>query len=335
MMIVRLLRIYKKLVIIIVFFLFFLFLASRGIIFSPHEREYGVTFSHKQARDLGLDWQQTYLSMLDELGVRKLRLAAYWDEIERDKDNYDFWYLDYQIEEASKRNAELVLAIGARVPRWPECHFPAWAKEIAKEEREKELLAYMQAVIERYRDKPAIRYWQIENEAFLPGFGECPPLDKEFLDREIALARSLDSRPIMLTDSGELSLWVPAAKRADVFGTTMYLDTYSAKLESYIRYPIEPGFFRFKRNISRLFANPDKWVVIELQAEPWGPIPFQFLSPEERSRTMDLEKFRRIIEFSGETGFREFYLWGVEWWYWEKEKNGNPGLWDEARTLFN
>ena len=92
----------------------------------------------------------------------------------------------------------------------------------------------------------------------------------------------MDTRDIVVTDSGELSLWVPAAKRADIFGTTLYRDTYSQLLKAYVHYPIEPGFFRFKKNISRLFANPQKWVVIELQAEPWGPRPFQYLSQEER-----------------------------------------------------
>ena len=49
---------------------------------------------------------------------------------------------------------------------------------------------------------------------------------------------------------------------------------------------------------------------------------------------MNLEKFRDIIDFSSKTGFRQFYLWGVEWWYWEKEKNNNQTLWEEAKKLF-
>jgi hypothetical protein len=138
----------------------------------------------------------------------------------------------------------------------------------------------------------------------------------------------------MLTDSGELSIWVPAAKRADIFGTTMYRDTYSDTLNRYIHYPIEPGFFRFKKNIARLFARPEKWIVVELQAEPWGPRPYQELSQEERNKTMNLAKFREILEFSRQAGFREFYLWGVEWWYWEKVINNNNSLWEEAKGLF-
>ncbi len=333
--IIRRLKNFKVLVFFLIILFFILFLLSRGYIYNKDDLEYGLTFSHKQAISLGLDWKEAYLAILDDLGVKKLRLAAYWDVIEAEKGYYDWDYLDWQIAEAEKRGVEIILAVGGRLPRWPECHFPEWVKTRNKTQRQDAILDYLKKTVEHYKNEKSIVYWQVENEPFLPNFGECPPLDPSFLDKEANLIRSLDNRSIMMTDSGELSFWVPAAKRADIFGTTMYLDTYSKKLDSYIHYPIEPGFFRFKRNIAKLFAKPNKWIVIELQAEPWGPIPFQYLSSREREITMDLEKFIKIIEFSRKTGFREFYLWGAEWWYWEKKSFGNNDLWSEAKKLFN
>ncbi|MDD5295079.1 MAG: beta-galactosidase, partial [Patescibacteria group bacterium] len=226
------------------------------------------------------------------------------------------------------------LAVGGRLPRWPECHFPAWAENLSPDERDKKILDYIEQVVNRYKDNPNIIAWQVENEPFLSHFGDCPKLDKKFLDAEIALVKKLDGRPVVITDSGELSLWLGAARRADIFGTTMYRDTYSKLLGRYIHYPINPGFFHFKKNIVRLFAHPQKWIVIELQAEPWGPIPYEKMTEEERAKTMDLKKFREILEFSRLAGFKEFYLWGAEWWYWEKETNNNPALWNEAKKLF-
>ncbi len=324
----------KIIYIILILFLFAVFILSRGIIYKSKDLSYGVTFSQKQAIDLGLDAKKVYLSIIDDLKVKKIRLPAYWDEIEKEKDDFFWQDLDWQIDIANEKNLEIILAVGGRLPRWPECHFPEWAESLDKKEREKEILDYIKITINRYKKNASIINWQIENEPFLPHFGECPKLDKEFLDAEIALAKSLDLRDIILSDSGELSLWVPAAKRADIFGTTMYRDTYSEKLKRYIHYPIEPGFFRFKKNVSSFFANPKKWIVIELQAEPWGPEPFQNLDKKERDKTMDIEKFKEIIEFSRMAGFQEFYLWGVEWWYWEKEKQGNSALWEEAKKLF-
>ena len=318
----------------LVVFLFFIFLLSRGHIYKKSEIEYGVTFSAGQAESLGLNWQEVFLAMFSELGVKKIRLSAYWNEIEKNPHEYSWDKLDWQIARASEAGAEIILSVGGRLPRWPECHFPAWAENQEKGVREKEILEYIQIVISRYQDNKNIVAWQIENEPFLSHFGNCPELDKNFLDQEIALARALDSRPIVVTDSGELSVWVPAARRADIFGTTMYRDTYSEVLKRYIHYPITPAFFRFKKNITRMFANPDKWIVIELQAEPWGPKPFQNLSVTERDQTMNLKKFKEITEFARLSGFRELYLWGVEWWYWEKTTQNNPELWEEARGLF-
>ncbi len=325
---------FKIILTVLIIFFFILFLLSRGFIYKKEHISYGITFSKKKSIDLGLDWKENYLAILDDLGVKKIRLSAYFDEVEKENNIWTWEDLDWQIDEAGKRGAEIILALGMRLPRWPECHPPKWFDSLNQEEKDKETLEYIEEVVKRYEGKETIKIWQVENEPFLPNFGECPDLDKDFLDLEIALVRELDSRPILITDSGELSLWVPAASRADIFGTTMYRDTYSEVFKRYIHYPIEPGFFRFKRNISRLFVNPEKWLVIELQAEPWGPEPFEELSREERDKTMSYEKFLEIIEFSRKTGFREFYLWGAEWWYWEKEINNEGRFWERAKGLF-
>jgi hypothetical protein len=324
---------FKNIIIFFIIFLFLIFLLSRGYVYEKQDLEYGVTFSKKQAEELDLNWQETFRALLG-LGVKKLRLPAYWNEIEISQDEFNWDDLDWQLEQADKRGVEVILAVGGRLPRWPECHFPGWASKLTKSKREQKILEYIEKVVLRYIGNPAIVAWQIENEPFLSHFGDCPEFSSKFLDKEIALVRSFDDRPIVITDSGELSIWIPAARRADIFGTTMYRDTYSRALKRYIHYPIRPGFFRFKKNITSIFAHPDKWIVIELQAEPWGPIPFQNLSKEERDKTMNLEKFKAILEFARQAGFREFYLWGAEWWYWEKEVNGDNSLWEESRKLF-
>ncbi|MFH1233328.1 MAG: hypothetical protein V1649_01595 [Patescibacteria group bacterium] len=328
-------KILKKLFIILIIALFFILIFSQGHVYNKEELEYGLTFSKKQAQNLSLNWQKVYSEIINDLKVKKIRLIAYWDEIEI-SDNQYFWNdMDWQIEQADKAQAEVILAIGGRLPRWPECHFPKWANSITKERRETAILDYIEKVIKRYKDKQIIKAWQIENEPFLSTFGICPTLDSKFLDKEIALAKSLDSRPIVVTDSGEFSLWIPVARRADIFGTTMYRGAFFNTFKSYVHYPITPAFFRFKKNLAGIFAQPKKWIVIELQTEPWGSKPYQDLTQIERDSIMSLEKFKGMLEFARQTGFREFYLWGVEWWYWEKENNNNPALWQEARELFS
>ncbi len=327
-------KVIKILFAILILVVFFIFLMSRGRVYEQNELKYGVTYSKAQAQTLGLNWRAIYLSILDDLKVKKIRLPAYWDEIENTEGEFYWQDLDWQIKEADARDGEIILAVGARLPRWPECHFPAWTKGRLKAQIENSTLNYLAKTIQRYKGEKSIVAWQIENEPFLAHFGDCPSFDKKFLDQEIALARSQDSRPIIVTDSGELSYWVGAAGRADIFGTTMYRDTYSNQFETYIHYPITPAFFRLKKNLTSWFASPKDWIVIELQAEPWCKEPYQNATQTERDQTMNLEKFKEMMEFARQTGFREFYLWGVEWWYWEMAQ-GRPEVFEYAKTLFN
>ena len=53
-----------------------------------------------------------------------------------------------------------------------------------------------------------------------------------------------------------------------------------------------------------------------------------------RSPTMDIEQFRKNIEYAKNTGLDAFYLWGAEWWYWMKTTQNRPEIWSEAQKLF-
>ena len=49
---------------------------------------WGVSFSQKHATALGLDWQETYVALLDDLGVKRLKVSADWDLVEPQKDEF-------------------------------------------------------------------------------------------------------------------------------------------------------------------------------------------------------------------------------------------------------
>ncbi len=298
------------------------------------EISWGVNFSQKHAQNLGLNWKETYSALLDDLKVKNIKLISHWDLIESEKDRYYFDDLDWQIKEAENRGVKILLVIGMKTGRWPECHIPEWAKNLNKEEQQKEILEMIEEVVLRYRDRVSVGAWQVENEPFFP-FGECPWVDKNFLKKEIDLVKSLDSqsRPIVISDSGEGSFWINAAKLGDIVGTTLYKKVWFRQLGNYIYYPFPPTFYWRKAQLIEKIFNK-KVVVIELQAEPWGP-KLLYESPlEEQEKTMNLERFKANIEFAKKTGLDEFYLWGGEWWYWLKEKQNKPEIWQEAKKLF-
>ncbi|MDA3815419.1 MAG: cellulase family glycosylhydrolase [Patescibacteria group bacterium] len=300
------------------------------------DMDFGVSFVDHHARSLELDWKETYIAILDDLGVKKVRLGAYWNNIEKSPGEFYFEDLDYQIQEAQKRDVDVILAFGIKAPRWPECFIPEFYID-DKKEREDKLLEYEKLLIERYKDYENISYWQVENEPFLPFFGDCPPeaIDAELVDREIAQVRELDpDREIIVTDSGELSWWHEAAKRADVFGTTLYRTIYKEPF-GYVTYPVGPNFFRIKAMFIKYFSNQDDVIVSELQAEPWGPGWILHMSLEEQFKSMNPDIFKEIIEYTQKTKFDSAYLWGAEWWYWLKTKQNDDRMWETAREVFN
>lgn len=298
---------------------------------------WGVNFSQMHAEALGLDWKRVYTAIIEELGAKRLRLMVNWDFVEGREGQYFFNDVDWQVKEAMRHGAKLIPVIGMKTGRWPECHLPGWAKALAKERQQEKILAYIAAFVARYKSSPAIEAWQIENEPFFK-FGSCPWYDDNFLRKEVALLKKLDPiRPIIITDSGEQSLWLKAAGVGDIVGTTIYRHVWvniAQNIGFYATFPLPPSSYWLKsRIVNGLFGK--KVISVELQAEPWTPRFFydEPLSVQEQS--MNSGRFSVIIEYAKQTGFDTFYLWGAEWWYWLKEIQHKPDMWNMAKDVIN
>ncbi len=303
---------------------------------TPQAKEisWGVNFSQQQAELLGLDWKENYLALLDDLKVKNLKIPAQWNLIETEKDKYNFKDLDWQVQKAGEREVKILLVVGMKTGRWPECHLPAWANGLNKEEQQKEILALLKEIVSRYSNSIIISSWQVENEPFFP-FGACPWSDPIFLTEEIKLVKELDSskRPVIVSDSGEGSLWFEAGRLGDIVGITMYKKLWFKELGRFINYPFPSVFYWRKAQLLKLLFNKNV-IVVELQAEPWGKNLLQNSPLSEQDQTMNLAQFRYNVEFAKKTGFNTFYLWGSEWWYWLKTKQNRPDIWQEAKKLF-
>jgi hypothetical protein len=326
------------LILIVLVFILYFFVGKPKLV---EKVNWGVTFSRRYAIDLNLDWQKTFLAILDDLKVKKNRLIAYWDEIETEEGKYNFDDLDWQVEEVEKRGGEIIFAVGRRMPRWPECFEPEWVKNFSEKEKQEKILAFISETINHYKNRASIKIWQIENEPFLRTFGKCPWIDKKFLEKEIALVKHLDTairgigqaRPIMITESGEFSTWIGGARRGDILGTSLYRKVYS-KWFGYVEYPIPPVFYQRKINLIKFLFDLNEIIAIEVQAEPWGHKSTQDMTIEEQDISMSFEQFEDVLEYTHQAGFNKAYLWGVEWWYWRKEKFDDDKFWEKAKQLF-
>lgn len=333
-MIVRILRLCIGLAVLLALSALTLLVWSYG---TPHPSSitYGVSFNTPYARELGLDWKEVYTALLDDLGVRHFRLAAHWPMVEPEKGEWNFDELDTQMSLAHERGADVILAVGKRLPRWPECHIPSWASSLSEEERRTELRTYLHRVVTRYKDDPALRAWQVENEPFLGVYAreQCGTLDVSFLDEELALVRSLDpSHPVLVTDSGNLGLWYGAYKRSDLFGTSVYLYLWNEKTGP-VRSFLPPMFYQAKRSLMELLYGPKETLLIELSLEPWLGERITETPISTQLERMNETRFEEVIEYARNTRLEKQYLWGAEWWYWLKGQ-GHPEFWEKARNLF-
>jgi hypothetical protein len=322
----------KKIIFIVFVVVFGFFFVG----FSPEkEVSWGVNFSQKHAQDLGLDWKETYTALLQDLQVKRLKVAVHWDLIEQEQDQFSFQDIDWQVQQAEKVGAKLMLVVGMKTPRWPECHIPFFAQDISQEQQQQEILQMVRAVVNRYKDSPALERWQIENEPLVP-FGTCPWADETFFEQELALVKELDSKhPILVADSGELALWLGTGKHGDILGTTLYRKVWASFFHSYFTYPYPPVFYARKALLVKLLYGKET-IGVELQAEPWGPGKLIYdTSLQEQAKTMNKERFQGVVEYARRVGFTEQYFWGAEWWYYMKEIHNNDDIWQEAKNLFD
>ncbi|MFH1292344.1 MAG: beta-galactosidase [bacterium] len=293
---------------------------------------YGVSFSPYYTEYLDLDYRQVYTAILDDWQFKYIRLSAQWDKIEKKEGIYDFTDLDWMMDESAKREAKVVLAVGRKTPRWPECHLPDWAKKKEYEDYRQDLLEYIEAVVNRYKNHKALEMWQVENEPFLP-FGLCKVMPRQDLREEVGFVKKIDQQhKTMVTDSGELSTWRKTAKQADYFGTTMYRVVWN-KWIGYFNYDWLPAVF-YRSKLKLTGRDLSTAYIMELQAEPWIPgISVQDTPLEEQFKSMGIKRLKKNIEYSSRTGMPRAYLWGAEWWYWMENKKGDKSFVNYIKTI--
>ncbi len=300
--------------------------------YKRHVVEYGISFNQNHAESLGLDWKEVYSAILSELSPPYVRVAAMWSEIEKESGVYDFADVDYLMDEAQAHDARVLLVVGQKAPRWPECHVPEWVKGYSNLDAKDHLEDYVRMVVDRYKSHEALEYWQVENEPFIPfEFGDCSGYQQDAIYDEIDIVRELDpDHKILVTDSGELSTWRLASKAGDLFGHTLYriVHTPGGRIFSYDWLP--PATYRLKGLIWGRGA--DDTFVSELQAEPW----FTDSDPtntslDEQKKTMNVDRLKKHFDYVERIGFSRAYLWGAEWWYFMKEKHGESDFWETVR----
>lgn len=296
----------------------------------------GATFIPGYARYYDLDPQETLHAMVTDLGIKRVRLVSYWDEIERDQGKYNFDELDWQMKMAEANGAKVSLALGLRQPRWPECHIPSWAQAMPNDTWKDPLATFIGAVVDRYKNSPALDSYQLENEYFLKAFGLCSNFDRERLVDEYDLVKRHDPNHTLVVSMSNNAIGTPIGDPTpDEWAISVYKRVWDKTVtKRYLEYPIPAWYYAFRAGWTEITRHRDSFIH-ELQAEAWTPDPFggtKTTPIAEQDKSMSPSRLLDRIRYGEATGMRTIDLWGVEWWYWRKSKLHDPGLWDTAKA---
>jgi hypothetical protein len=315
---------------------------AQWYIHSEHSKPYvmGVSFIPDYAQSLGVDPQATMDSLLN-IGVKHFRLVSYWSDGEPTKGQYDFTQLDWEFKKAETAGAKVTLSVGLRQPRWPECHMPDWAAGEDYSQWGAQLKAYVSAVVNRYKGSQALESYQVENEYFLKGFGICESIphsmDRNRLVSEYNMVKELDNnRRVIVNRSNNALGWPVGAPTPDEFGISIYKRVWTPVFGRYIEYPFPAWFYGFVAGWQKMMTGRDM-IIHELQAEAWGPKGKSLTDIDltEANKSLDAHRLDGRFTYAHQTGMREVYMWGAEYWYYRKAVLHDDSLWNVAKEHYS
>jgi hypothetical protein len=299
----------------------------------------GVSFIPDYAQSLGVDPQQTMDALLG-IGVKQFRLVSYWSDMEPTPGHYDFSQLDWQFQKAQSAHAKVILTVGLRQPRWPECHIPDWAANEPISQWQPQLEAFMQAVVQRYQHSPSLESYQLENEYFLHGFGTCTSADysRSRLVSEYNLVKKLDPQHPIIIGRSDNAVGIPVGQpQPDEFSISIYQRVWDAGVtRRYLEYPFPAWFYGFLAGWQQIADHKDM-MIAELQAEAWAPNgqTITQTSLAEQNKSFNAARLKSTVNFGKATGMKSIDLWGGEYWYYRMVVLHDPSVWNAARQEFS
>lgn len=319
--------------------------------FDPNFKpKYGVTYSFEQAGWFGLGPRSSYTKLLDEFDFDWVRLSFHWAK-------YNISDLKFAVGEAAKRDVDVIVALGAKTPYFPEYKWPDEIKSRVKfgdtidldHPVANDILEINKSVVRELSNYDNIIFWQVENEPLIGNVNRWK-IDPGLIAAEVEAVRSTDpkNRPIILNHAAvgfydtSWQKLLPILKKEDVFAVNAFfktkgIDIFNAKIlgrEIHILWPdhlvwpvhswriFSPDFGQIKKKVEN---NGNLLWILEMQAEPYiknlDEAQDQFLSFEP-------------VDIKAADSFLKSYeiesvgLWGAHFWQYREEQEDRS--WIEA-----
>src|SRR3989344_1188672 len=327
-----------------------------GEIVEGGKNSYGTSYSFEQAEWYGLDSRKAYLDLLDKFDFEWIRIPFFWDHPSTHSTNSvqaisgqsssNFGNIDdlrWAVSEANKRNVNVVIALGAKTPYYPEFHLPEnVASQLSPDQNidsnhavGAEILEIDRRLVEALSHYENISHWQIENEPFTPNENGWT-VDESLIKEEIGVVRNADpiKRPIILSHVGPVVFdlrWKRLLKlleSGDVLGVNAYFKTQGASLFSFslfgnqisipwprgLSWPVQswglfsPDFAGIKKEAGKV--GVDVWV-LEMQAEPYIR---DLNDGRKKEFSFDAEDLKKGHNYLSSEKIKTIGFWGSPFW---------------------
>lgn len=295
----------------------------------------GTTLSSPHLRSLGI---APSIALETAFGCHfsHIRLGAYWNEIERAKDTYDFAELNTILTKCETAKQDVIVTVGVKAPRWPEYYFPPHTKvkDTENEETRIAILQFIKKTLNETKHYSCITHWQIENEPLDPSGPSNREISRTFLEKEIEVIKNIDKRPIIITiwgnDLKRRKHFPVAENLGDIIGIDLYYRQYKGERfgRSVYRGPDHTDAY-----LSHLIATAKKPVwITELQAEPWEKNNEAHLAdfPKSMGPFILEEHIKRVRVLP----VKEILLWGFEYWLY-RAQNGDSSYLKTIKTVLS
>ena len=131
-----------------------------------------------------------------------------------------------------------------------------------------------------------------------------------------------DERPIILSYRQKGS--------PDISSVQIHRVIYSESL-GYLQNPLPPIWYKIKSGAILQFINSQDIIGTYIQGSPKTVEGILATDLQTQKELMNPLMFLENVDFAKQVGFSEFYLSGLEWWYWMAHKQNDWGMWDAAK----
>ena len=147
----------------------------------------------------------------------------------------------------------------------------------------------------------------------------------------------IDNKHTVIVSRSNNALGIPIGKpKPDEYAVSVYKRVWDGRItHRYLEYPPPAWFYGFLAGAQKLHDG-NNMIVHEMQAEAWAPNNKSITetSLAEQNKSLNADRMRGRFEYARDTGMREVYMWGAEYWYYRMVVLHDPSLWQVAEQQF-